>query len=293
MSETFYDTWIEKLAFLDIHYHANPDTYLRRFDALEVGRQYAALKGGVVLKNHLGGCTQMASVPAAEDLPVFGSLVLNPIAGGLSVRAVQQELCFRSPEANNRLIVHLPTQVVHKHQSVLKRDFSNASVASYSLNPEPLSTNDGRLRSEVRDLFDFAETAPVIMSSGHASRREVELLIELAGDRPNPVRLMLNQPANPMTGLSADDLIALGNYDWLFIEQTALTVTLGYQLQADFFKALLEVPNLMYSSDFGQTGQMKPDEWLRWSEYQFDKAGLSASRKKEIQLINPLRALTF
>lgn len=291
MPETILDTWADTLSFLDIHYHANPDTFVRRLGPIETGRRYAALGGAVILKNHLGGCSQMASVAASQGLPVLGSLVLNPMAGGVSLRAVQQELCFRNCQSEGRLIVHLPTQVLHKHKSVLKRDYRNTSIEDYSLNAEPLCLPDGSPRPELRELMDFAETAPIIVSSGHANRCEVEMLIELAGNRKTPVRLMLNQPANPMTGMSAKDLIALGAPEWLFIEQTALTVLLGYQSKDDFYSTLSDVPNLIYSSDLGQTSQMSPDEWRRWSVVHFDEAGLSEARRRQIELTTPLRML--
>ncbi len=291
MNNSFKSTCEARFKFLDIHYHANPDSYLRRYSAMEIGHIYEALGGGVVLKNHLGGCSQMAEAPRACGLPVFGSLVLNHIAGGLSLQAVQQELCFRDCNASGRLIVHLPTQVPHKHKSALQRARSNSHVSLFGMQPEPICTPDGHLRSEVHELFEFAETAPIVISSGHASRSEIDLLMNLAASRAKPVRLMLNQPANPMTGMTAEDLIGLGEHEWLFIEQTALTVLLGYQTEKDFFKVLLKVPNLIYSSDLGQTSQMTPPDWLNWSQHQFDEARLSKERRKEIQLTTPLDML--
>jgi len=85
-------------------------------------------------------------------------------------------------------------------------------------------------------------------------------LIDAAKSQGLP-RLMLNQPANPMTGLDAADLKALAGESWLFIEQTALTYLLGYQSWDDFAAVLKEVPNVVYSSDLGQTTQIDLDEW--------------------------------
>ena len=119
MTEAFLLHWQRKLSFLDVHYHVNPDAYKRRFDSIQAGREYQKIGGGLILKNHLG-CTAAVAVTAqAQGLPVFGSIVLNSIAGGVSVRAVKQSLSHYNFENCGRLIVHLPTIVPNKHNSCL------------------------------------------------------------------------------------------------------------------------------------------------------------------------------
>ncbi|MDE9448407.1 hypothetical protein KKJ04_23650, partial [Xenorhabdus bovienii] len=54
MNQLFIEYWEKKLRFLDVHYHARPDSYIRRYNVLEAGREYSRQGGGVVLKNHLG-----------------------------------------------------------------------------------------------------------------------------------------------------------------------------------------------------------------------------------------------
>ena len=36
--------------FIDLHYHANPDAFVRRHGAIDAGKLYAAANGRVVLK---------------------------------------------------------------------------------------------------------------------------------------------------------------------------------------------------------------------------------------------------
>ncbi|MCC8422771.1 MULTISPECIES: hypothetical protein [Photorhabdus] len=104
-------------------------------------------------------------------------------------------------------------------------------------------------------------------------------------------KFMLNQPASPMTGLKAKDLKALGKHDWLYVEQTALTVYLGYQTTEDFFEVLSEVNNVVYSSDLGQPVQPDVEQWLNDSERWFKTAGLGEEHIRDICLLNPLRML--
>ena len=100
--------------------------------------------------------------------------------------------------------------------------------------------------------------------------------------------MMLNQPANPITGMDANALKQLGKYDWLYVEQTALTVLLGYQDLDDFYDVLNNVNNSIYSSDLGQNSQMLPDAWQSQSIEWFNEAGLSPQDIKKLTLIKPL-----
>lgn len=283
--------WSERLKFLDVHYHVNPDGYVRRYDAVEAGAAYSDLGGGVVLKNHLGCCVAMASMAQRAGHAVFGSVVLNEIAGGVSLWPVRQSLCFRNGPNQGRLIVHLPTVTVHRHRSVLSRQFSNEWVARHGQAPVAIRDEGGRLTVAVHELLAFAQDEDVVISTGHANKTEVLLLVE-AADRRGGITLMLNQPANPITGMTAADLMALGPHEWLFVEQTALTVLLGYQDMDDFGEVLRSVPNVVYSSDLGQTSQMTPAAWWEQSQAWFRRFGLSEDRIRDVTLANPLRMLS-
>ena len=76
--------------FIDVHYHAGPDAFVRRHGVIEAGRRYAALNGWVVLKNHLGCTAAQAWEARQEGLPVSGSVVLNESAGGIDFPVVQR-----------------------------------------------------------------------------------------------------------------------------------------------------------------------------------------------------------
>ena len=102
---------------------------------------------------------------------------------------------------------------------------------------------------------------------------------------------MLNQPANPITGFSAAELLALGEHDWLYVEQCSLTLYLGYQTPQDMYDVLTQVNNVVYSSDLGQPAQPDIGEWLEDSRRWFQAAGLSAERIDAVTRLNPLRML--
>jgi hypothetical protein len=292
MAEDFANHWRSRLTFLDVHYHVRPDTYQRRYGVIEAGQRYRDLGGGVVLKNHLGNSVAAAEAARELDLPVFGSVVLNAIAGGPIRRVAVQALAQVQAPHSGRLLVHLPTHTHTTHVSTLNRALSSTYAGAEGLEPSRLCDEEGHLTAEVLDLIHWAKDHPVVLSTGHADRDTVYRLIDAAKGCGLP-RLMLNQPASPMTGLNAADLKALAGESWLFIEQTALTYLLGYQPWADLVAVLKEVPNVIYSSDLGQTSQIDLMEWRNATQSWFRASELSEQRIRELELETPLAMLSL
>jgi hypothetical protein len=291
MVAEFRERWASRLEFLDLHYHANPDAYLRRLNAVEAGREYQRYGGGVVLRSHLGCTCAVAAVAQELGFPVFGSVALNAVAGGVAVDVVARSLCHYRSQGAARIIVDFPTVVTSEHRSKLARRYANPAVEKFGMRPASIRAPDGRLSNAVEALVELAQSEPIVLSTGHASRREVELLIELCA-RKGGVRLLLNQPANPITGMTAAELEALGAHDWLYVEQTALTVTLGYQTEEDFFRVLSRVENVVYSSDFGQPTQPGVEQWWTMTKAWFTRAGLTPARIADVSLRTPLQLLS-
>ncbi|MFP1892596.1 DUF6282 family protein [Lonsdalea quercina] len=290
MTCSFVDYWASRLRFLDVHYHAGPDSYRRRCTAFEAGQQYAGAKGGVVLKSHLGSVSALATAMQALGLPVFGSVVLNTLAGGLSLDTVKQALSQYQFDAAPRLLVHLPTIVRTAHRSALSRTFANEYAREFSQHPLSITDNDGKIRAELKALISFAQHHNIVISSGHTTKDQTLRLIE-AVEKAGGCRLMLNQPANPISGFSARELAELGSYDWLYVEQCALTVYLGYQTEEDMYDVLSGVNNVVYSSDLGQIEQPEVSQWLIDSERWFRHAGLEPDQIDAVTRLHPLRML--
>ena len=290
MTERFVAFWQKHLSFLDVHYHVSPDVFKRRYGVVAAGRQYKSLGGGVVLKSHLGDSVATAEVARELDLPVFGSLVLNAVAGGPSWRSIEASLCKLQAGYTGRLLVHLPTFTGSGHKSRLSRAHSNDMSRRAALAACRVSDETGALKQNVIELLHMARDYPIVLSTGHANRDEVMLLIE-AAIKIRVGRMMLNQPANPMTNLTASDLLTFGDLDWLYIEQTALTYLLGYQDWDDFSTVLRLAPNVVYSSDLGQLDQPEISDWLTLSQSWFDRINPPLERRKSVCLDNPLAML--
>ena len=276
--------------FLDVHYHTNPDLYKRRGSAIETGRIYKELNGAVILKSHLGSTVQSSVICQAEGLPVYSSIVLNKIAGGLNYKTVLRALSESDTFGEFSLLVHLPTITNTNHKSHLKRDFSNEIAAQYAEEAEPIVINK-KLRKEVSDILKMSNDFPIVISTGHATKAEIMLIIEECY-KLNIKKLMLNQPANPITGLKFEDLKYLCDaHKFLWVEQTALTYLLKYQTWDDFESVLQYLPRVLYSSDLGQTSQPDIYQWRALTDKWFEEAGLSKVRIKEISLDNPLQLI--
>ncbi|MBF8781976.1 hypothetical protein IV505_19930 [Pseudomonas fulva] len=276
--------------FIDVHYHAGPDAFVRRHGALQAARLYAKEDGWVVLKNHLGCTAAQAWEARREGLPVSGSVVLNEIAGGIDHRVVQRSLCCHG-DSPARLIVHLPTVTGRSHRSALRRELGHALLRDHPVRPLTVS-RDGRLGSATLDILRMARDHPIVVSTGHANAEEVRLLVD-AAVRLDVPRLMLNQPASPLTGLDAKALMELAALPNVYTEQTALTYLLGYQGWEDFSQVLGQVPGVIYSSDLGQPSQPDVSRWWRESQAWFARMGLDAARQERVCRGRALEMLQF
>ncbi|MBY0544793.1 MAG: hypothetical protein K2Q14_04510 [Gammaproteobacteria bacterium] len=283
---------IKAAKFIDIHYHVNPDAYERRYSALQAGRIYKQLNGAVVLKSHLGSTVKIANDAQNEGLPVYGSIVLNKIAGGIDYRYVLRELSTYNPIDNIALLVHLPTITGRTHASKLKRTVVTNIPQDQLFAPETISDESNKLKQSVVDILKLSLDYPIVISSGHANKMEVELLVE-ACCKLGIKKLVLNQPANPLTGMTFNDLSQLARYDFIWFEQTALTYLLEYQSKEDFFNVILKLPRVIYSSDLGQPSQIDIQQWHEEYTQWLTEKVISFSRLELLVKDNPEKLLMY
>jgi hypothetical protein len=281
---------LEQFNFIDIHYHANPDFYERKYSVFEAGREYQKLGGAVVLRSHLGSTAVQATIAQEAGYPVFPSVALNNINGGIHYKSVIRAILEYHPIIPSKIIVDLPTITGRNHSSRLVRQIKHERLKEYGFYPETIFNEEGKIKKELYDLFRLTKDYPIVLSSGHASKEEVWALIEVCEKLKVPA-LLLNQPANPLTGFSAKELLDLCKYSFVWIEQTALTSLLSYQSEEDLATVLKSVQNVVYSSDFGQTNQPSVPEWHKLTREWFKKFDISKERESQICLKNPAHLL--
>ena len=137
--------------FIDIHYHANPDLYKRRYCTIEAAQHYQRLNGACVLKSHLGETSIQASIALEQGLPVLPSVALNTIAGGINSKVIMRALAQMTTQAT-KLIVDLPTITGRQHQSKLARSLSSKNLSHVTLMPTAIWVYE--------DLSGFCILAP-------------------------------------------------------------------------------------------------------------------------------------
>lgn len=191
-----------------------------------------------------------------------------------------------------KLIVDFPTITGRSYQSKLARSFVNSKWSSQLTQAETIFNEYDQIKPAVIDVLKLAVDYPVLLTTGHASRPEIEALLDACEQYDVP-HLLLNQPANPLSGLKAHDLLNLSFNKRVWVEQTYLTYAIKHQEPDDFEAVLRNVPRLIYSSDLGQTSQINIQQWYNQSLVIFEEFGLSPDRVKDIWYENPLSLLSY
>ena len=186
---------------VDGHVHACPHLNGRRLDALEAVDQAeaAGMAGLGLMDNFSNSATLAALVRRARptlSLDVFGGLILEPPAGGLSVAAVQAALhCGYGPGDGARF-VSLPT---HHTAFVARAEGRSAAHIDACLAiPER-----GSLPDPLPEIIDLVAEADVVLNTGHLGAAEALRVVE-AARVAGVTRLLV--PANHYT---PDDVRAL------------------------------------------------------------------------------------
>lgn len=157
---------------------------------------------------------------------------------------------------------------------------------------ETLFNTHHKLKPAAIDVLKMAHDYPVVLSTGHASKEEVFCLIDACIQYQVP-SLLISQPAHPLMGFKAEDLKELVKQDFVWLEQTFLTYSVGHQTKEDMAEILTTLPRVIYSSDLGQTNQLDISSWLNTSRQLFTELGLTQARQNDVMLAHPLKLLSI
>jgi hypothetical protein len=166
---------------VDAHVHACPHINARRLDVLEAVRE-AAVAGyaGIGFIDNFANASGYAAL-AARALPelgldVFGGLVMEPPAGGVSPAAVRAALGYGYGPGQGARFVSFPTHAT-RHVARLEGR-SPAHVESCFHVPER-----GPLPSAVAAIVELVAEADAVLNLGHLSAPEAIRLAEFARER--------------------------------------------------------------------------------------------------------------
>jgi Family of unknown function (DUF6282) len=199
---------------LDLHAHGYPEISLAMPARLDnVGWAEAAVAAGMrgfVMKSHVWPTTTAAQMlrTLKPDLDVFGSITLNPPAGGLS--AVSVELAAQagarvvwmptwSARTGGRGSIFLDRMKEWVHTLDVDRVQDVDGLSALGL--------DGGLTAEVWRIIDVCRRYELTLASGHLPVAESRLLAQAC--RVAGVRFIFTHPLNGSVSASIDDQIAM------------------------------------------------------------------------------------
>jgi hypothetical protein len=166
---------------VDTHVHACPHLNGRTVTVFEAVRQAAAVgMRGLGLMDNFCNSAGYAALAMAElgdlGVEIFGGLIMEPPAGGVTLEAVEAALGYGYGPGTAARFVSLPTHHT-RHIATLERR-SKAYIESCCAIPEK-----GELPDPFPAILDRVAEADVVLNTGHISGPEAVRLVELARRR--------------------------------------------------------------------------------------------------------------
>lgn len=268
----------------DMHVHSGPDADVpRRSGAIELALAARERQmRGLVLKNKTSptGAQAHAARQAVPDVVTLGSVTLDGHVGGINASAVEAEARIGSK------VVWMPTR--HADNELRHRGSDEKGIR--------VTGENGRLISEVFDVFDLAVQFDLVIGTGHVSREEVFELVQ-EGVRMG-AKVVVTHPLTRSVGTllpvpDQQQLAKMGAY----IEHTFVSAMPNQDRvdPAEFVEAIRAVgaERCVLSSDFGQYHNPLPAEGFRLGIATLLRQGLAADEVDTMVRKNPLELLNL
>lgn len=170
---------------VDLHIHSHPDCAPRLLDDLEIVAQAKAVgMRAVMLKSHVGSSVERAYIAqqaAGEGIEVYGMVCLNPSVGGLNPEAVRMALKLGAKG------VWMPSMWAEHHAAYIRNSTNKMGYETFDVQfPQSgitiLHTDKG-LKPEVVEILELMAERDAMLSTGHLSLDESQLLVDEAISR--------------------------------------------------------------------------------------------------------------
>ncbi len=271
---------------VDIHVHAGPSFFDRKYDAIELAKEYADSEmDGFVLKSHFGNSHKSATMAAArvDDIDIYSSVTLNSFVGGFNPTAVEHGL-----ETGAR-IVWLPTfSAANFEASGIGREFPFSNQRLSALD------DDGELRPAVRDVLEVLGNHDdhVVLGNGHLSREESFAVLDAMEEMGIDVPYLVTHADFEFMGLSFEDqheLVSRGG----IVEKCYLPVLHGDVTLNDVVASIedLGADRCVLSTDHGQSSNESPPEAYASYAERVLEAGLDESALRMVTTETPRKLL--
>ncbi len=283
---------------VDGHVHACPHINARRLDVFEAVREAAAAgMAGLGLMDNFANSSGLAALAMRElshlGVDVWGGLIMEPPAGGVSAEAARIALAYGYGPGGGARYLSLPTH--HTRHVARQENRSPTHVEACFHVPD-----HGPLPDPLPEILDLAAAHDVVFNLGHVSDAEAVRLAEAA--RARGVRRVL-APANHAGPETIRALVALGahvEFSFFFVSH-ATSVGLTHvdaekhRIAPATLSGMVEsigaapVERVVLSSDCGVSLLPPPVEGLRQFLLLLEAAGLERDRLVRMVRENPGR----
>ncbi len=166
---------------VDCHVHACPHLNARSLDVFQAVREAAgAGLRAIGLMDNFANSAGFAALARRElgdlGIEVFGGLIMEPPAGGVTLAAVQAALGYGYGPGDGARFISLPT---HHTRNIARTEGRGAAYIEACLEiPE-----SGPLPEPLPAILDLIASHDVVLNSGHVSGAEAVALVEAARGR--------------------------------------------------------------------------------------------------------------
>ena len=195
------------LGAVDGHVHACPHINDRCLDVFQAVRDAAgAGMQAIGLMDNFANSSGMAALANRElghlGVHVFGGLIMEPPAGGISADAVQIALDYGYGSSDGARFISFPTH--HTQYTAGLEGRSSDYIRQCFAVPA-----HGAPSGELIDILDLVAAADVVLNTGHISASEAIRLVTMARER-GVNRVLV--PANHFDSATIESLCSLGAY---------------------------------------------------------------------------------
>lgn len=192
---------------VDCHVHACPHVNARSLDVLQAVRAAAAAgMHGIGLMDNFANTSGYAALAQRElgdlGVEVFGGLIMEPPAGGLSANTVRIALDYGYSQRDGARFISLPTH--HTRHIATQERRSPAYIETCLALPE-----QGELPDPLPEILDLIAQHDVVLNTGHISGPEAVHLVASARQR-GVERILV--PANHYRVDEVSSITAAGAY---------------------------------------------------------------------------------
>jgi hypothetical protein len=282
---------------IDMHCHSGPSPFPRKIDHVEAAKQAeAAGMRAIVVKSHHHSTVMdvraMAPMLKGCSVQVFGGIALNPQVGGLNPAAVDMALKMGGK------LVWFPTISSTRHVEHVQAHpglkFPKATVTLEKTAPIDIRGSDGGVRPEVLAILRMIKEAGAVVSGGHMSPEQIQLLLDAA--REIGVERMLVSHPEYVIEASREEVVRFAEAGAIIEHCLCMydDASEFYHWDVNVLKGWIDLvgaDRTSLGSDLGQVGNPLPIESFRKILDRLHDCGVDEKDLRKMIRDNPARLL--